>query len=259
MKHKILISVDHGFNRSELLTTINSLLNTTHSKFLTGISLSNYLEKKLVLASPKPSKELKPPSAPKSFENPKGAKSPGVNFEMFKGEIDDTVLGSLSSVADLLIIDSNIIEQFGGEDILADLVAAVTCPVLVLPDDKPVNSLIMVHDGTLSSVKAVKYFISLFDQQLRNLPVSVLVSDPKDKKDIESEKVFIDYIKLFFGDIGIQLMDNEPVQCLIKNIERSSQNPMIILGRIVGNDVLGRASEHKSIISNAPTFIYKNT
>ncbi len=188
----------------------------------------------------------------------KSAEELGMNLAMLRESVDDGLLTTISSVADLMIIDRKVLQNYCGEGVLEDLIKVVSCPVLVLPENRKVDSLIMLHDGSLSSVQSVKQFISIFNTELRTLPVSVLVSDPESNQAIEAEKVFIDYIKLFFKDIGIQLMYDDPIECLIRLIENTTDHPMVIAGEIGGNRLLNCNAKNRVVTDSAPTFIFKN-
>lgn len=182
----------------------------------------------------------------------------GMEFKMHKKSIDDNTLGALTSVADLLIINKEELSKYENQVVLTDIVKLVACPVLIIPDNPQFENLLMVHDGSRSSVQAVKHFITIFNQDLRTLPVSVLTSDPKSNRDIESEKVFIDYVKLFFNDIGIQLMTDEPLNCMVRNIEYASNNSMIVVGEETGIDILNCTTKNKALLDELPIFIFKN-
>ena len=262
MKHKILIAVERGIHGGEFLSQVKTLLNDSHQKLLTGISISNYLGKKLVSAK---SERLAKKPARVNVEDleyqidlERMSRKLGMEFTMYRESISDSSLRNLSTVADLMVIDRKGLQQFCGDDILSDLVEAVTCPVLILPETKTIDSLVMLHDGSLSAVKSVKQFLGIFDASLRKLPVSVLVGEPESKQAIEAEKVFIDYIKLFFGDIGIKLMDEAPVECLKKEVKTASGNPMVITGKLGGEEILNCTPENRIITDTAPTFIFKN-
>ena len=50
----------------------------------------------------------------------------------------------------------------------------------------------------------MKGFLKLFNEDLRNLPLSLLMSDPESELEMEREKVFIKYLKVYFQNIGAQ-------------------------------------------------------
>ena len=255
LKHKILVALDTRELRSVLLTDLSHLLNRAETNLLTGIFLPDYFERKTVGVNKK-STDL---ASKVTFEIEMEREAAGfdMEFEMFRGILDDEMLRSLSTVADLMVVDRKMLQRYCGEDVLVDLVRSVSCPVLVLPHEKEIGSLVMVHDGTTTSVQAVKHFLNLFNPALRALPLSVLVRDPTDKNDIQNEKVFIEYLKLFFRDIGIQLMNDEPVDCLVRNMRATSEKPLLLVGGEPGNKLLHCNADNRVVTDNAPTFIFK--
>ena len=256
MKHKILIALDAHELKPVLFADLRHFLNSTETNLLTGIFLPDYFEKKSGNTIQKRPENLVSKVA---FEigMEHEAASFDMEFEMFKGTLDDEMLRSLSTVADLMIVDQKVLQKYGGEDMLRDLLKFVSCPVLVLPRGMKIESLVMVHDGTVSSVQAVKHFLHLFNPSFRTLPLSVLVSGPSSKNDIQNEKVFIEYLKLFFKDIGIQLMDDEPVHCLVKSVEAASEKPLLLIGGGRGNQIFCCDTGRKAVTDSTPTFIFK--
>ncbi len=244
------------------LENVTAILNTTHHKFLTGISISGYLKKKLVFADKKNSTVPKSSTFEARAEVEIGleqeAKQLGVKFSMTRGEIDDTTLSTLSSVADLLIINEKVLQQLLRQGILSELMESIVCPILTLPMNGHIARLVMVQDGTLSSVHAVKHFLRLFRRELRSLPAHVLVSEPENRKDIQGEKVFIDYIKMFFNDLGIQLMCDHLVNSLTKNIKDIPEPPLVIVGESGGCQMLNSSKKNPILDGEIPTLIFKN-
>lgn len=239
------------------------LLNTSHSKILTGISLSKYLETKLALIQgnevviEEKASAVSPIDDKTEFELL--AKDFGMEYKMYNKAIDDNALGALTSVADLIIFDRNELSKFHDHGILTAFLKMISCPVMIIPENAKFENLLMVHDGGHPSVQAVKHFITIFNPDLRTLPVSVLTSDPKSKRDIENEKVFIDYVKLFFNDIGIQLMSDKPLKSIVRNIEHASNNSMIVVSEECGMEILNCNSKNRALFKDSPIFIFKNT
>jgi len=224
--------------------------------------MTNYLENKLSLANDGTDgineKVSKEDLIDFEISLEQAAEALGMEFKMFEKAINDNTLSALSSVADLLIIDRKVLAAYCGENFLSDLINVVSCPVLILPANRKIDNILMIHDGSHSSVQAVKHFITIFNQDLRAHPVSVLISDPKSNKDIESEKVFIDYVKLFFNNIGIQLMIDGPLKSMKENIISASSNSMIVVGENSGGDLLNCNDETRLVVDCTPIFIFKN-
>lgn len=246
----------------EAFKDLEGLLNESHKKYLTGIRLAQYLEQKLVLVGAS-GKEAKSEVSrlltllEHSLEMEHLANELNMEFDMFQGRLNDSALIHMSAVADLMVIDRSVLDPFCGEGVLDDLVKSVYCPVLVLPEDKEINSLLMVYDGSFSSIQTLKSFLSIFHPNLRKLPFYVLVQDPDSKKDMEQERVFIDYIKLFFDDIAVQLMADDTVNCLVKSIESIADKPMLLFGGKAGSEIMNCNAQNRQITEGSPSFIYK--
>jgi hypothetical protein len=264
VKHKILIALDERLQQANVFDDMGDLLNKSHQKYLTGIHLTQYLEEKLVLIS------ANNQGVKEKIDNlfsllefslamEHKANAHNMEFEMFQGRLDDNALRHLSAVADLLVIERKVLAPFCGEGVLDSLVKSVYCPVLVLPEDTKVKSLMMVYDGSFSSIQTLKNFLSVFNPELRKLPFYVLVQDPDSKKDMEQEKVFIDYLKLFFDDIGVQLMIDDTVNCLVNSIESIAEKPMLLFGGKSGADIMNCNPQNRQITDQSPSFIYKGS
>lgn len=241
---------------------LEGLLNDSHKKYLTGIRLAKYLEQKLVLveaAGRNAGKEVSKllTMLEHSLEMEHLANELNMEFDMFQGDLNDDALIHLSAVADLMVVDRKVLSPFCGEDILQDLVKSVYCPVLVLPEDKEVKSLIMVYDGSFSSIQTLKSFLSIFHPRLRKLPFHVLVQDPGSKKDMEQERVFIDYLKLFFDDIGVQLMVDDTVNSLVHSVQTTAEKPLLLFGGKAGSEIMNCNAGNRQITDNSPSFIHK--
>lgn len=259
MKHKILLSLDEHTTGPKVFGELRSLLNETHEKYLTGLRLQDYFDRKLAPVGVQSAPPLKKVLNGLQFEvnMEENAKDFGMNFDIHKGELEDDTLKNLSSVADLMIIDRKTLAPFCGEDILGQLISNVYCPVLVLPESKEFESLVMVYDGSYSSIQAVKSFVTVFHPKFRKLPFSVLVQDPESQKAVQKERVFIDYLMMFFKDIGVQLMDDETIYCLDRIINTASEKPLLLFGGNTGNEVLNCNQDTRYITDYNPSFIYK--
>jgi len=262
VKHKILIALDERSWEMGAFKDLEGLLNESHKKYLTGIRLAQYLERKMVLVESGGKTSGKEMSKlltilEHSLEMEHLANELDMEFDMFQGDLNDDALTHLSAVADLMVIDRKVLAPYCGEGILEDLVKSVHCPVLVLPEDKEVKSLLMVYDGSFSSIQTLKGFLSIFHPGLRKLPFYVLVKDPDSKKDMEQERVFIDYLKLFFDDIGVQLMVDDTVNCLVHSVKTTAEKPLLLFGGKAGSEIMNCNVDNRQITDNSPSFIYK--
>lgn len=179
----------------------------------------------------------------------KKASASNIDFEWIHGTLNDELLISLSTVSDLLILEKDAFSDFDAS-LFEEILSAVKCPTLLLPKDWEIENLVVFHDGSIDSVKMVKDFINLFDPSLRDLPLSVLINHPSGRYDTESEKVFIDYLKLFFDNIGVQQIHGDLMDNLTQAVVYNSNKPFLMLGIKDDND-----SSRKII--DSPTFLFK--
>lgn len=254
MIHKILLATSATEEFDNLLKDLSNLLNETHKKYVSAFSPKSFKSKKLVTANAGTRDSLAPldhlvADFDRETSLKKQASERSIDFEWIHEILDDERLSSLSTVSDLLILDQ---EAFTDDDvsILEEILSAVKCPILLLPKNWEIENLVVFHDGSMDSVKMVKDFINLFNSSLRDLPLSVLISDPIGDYDIESEKVFIDYLKLFFNNIGIQKIHGHLLDNLTQSIVYNSNKPFLMLG-VEDNGV---SSQN---LLESPTFLFK--
>lgn len=251
MKHKILLATDATTGFDNLIEDMLNLLNKTHQKYVSAFSPDSYQSKKLVIANANAISELD--SLVEGYEVEgileKQAQNRDVDFEWLSDSLNEEKLSSLSTVFDLFILEQAAFQGYDSH-LIDELVNAVNCPVLLLPSNWEVENLVVFHDGSMDSVKMVKDFINLFNPKLRDLPLSVLISHPSGTYDVQTEKVFIDYLKLFFNDIGVQLIHGNPLDSLKKSIVYNSNKPFLMLG-IEECEVTGKQ------LLELPTFLFK--
>lgn len=254
MKHKILLATnaDDGFD--DLISDMLNLLNKTHKKYVSAFSPQNFHSKDLVTAHVQDqSASLALDGLVKDYEaelilERKAAKQ-NVEFEWISETMDHERLSGFSVVFDLLILELEAFKQCEVK-VLDEMLSVINCPVLLLPRDWEVENLVIFHDGSVDSVKMVKNFLNIFNPDLRNIPLSVLISQPTAKYDVETEKIFIDYLKLFFKDLGVQLIQGEPMDNLNEAIVYNSHKPFLMLG-VNGYKISGKK------LMEAPTFLFK--
>ncbi|OEK00153.1 hypothetical protein BFP97_00860 [Roseivirga sp. 4D4] len=254
MKHKILLATnaDNGFDN--LISDMLSLLNKTHKKYVSAFSPQNFHSKDLVTANAQDQGvNLALDGLVKDYEAEiileKEAAKQNVEFEWISEKMDHERLSSFSVVFDLLILELEAFKECDTK-VLDEMLSAIKCPVLLLPRNWEVENLVIFHDGSIDSVKMVKNFLNMFNPNLRDIPLSVLISQPSAKYDVEAEKIFIDYLKLFFKDLGVQLIQGEPMDNLDQAIVYNSHKPFLMLG-VNGYQISGKQ------LMEAPTFLFK--
>lgn len=254
MKHKILLATNASEEFDNLLKDLLSLLNKTHQKYVSAFSPKLFQSNKLVIANPGADDSLiLLDDLVDNFEREtvlaKKASGRDIDFEWIHETLNDERLTSLSTVSDLLILEKNAFSNCD-ESLFEEILSAVKCPTLLLPKDWEIENLVIFYDGSMDSAKMIKGFINLFDPSLRDLPLSVLISHPTGNYDSEGEKVFIDYLKLFFNNIGVQQIQGDLMENLTQGVVYNSNKPFLMLG--IKDDGV---SNQKAIES--PTFLFK--
>lgn len=229
MKHKILLAASTKTDINYLIEGLFSLLNKTDIKYVSLIYPENILnDRDRVVPKHKGLDELVEESE-KILAVKKKASLYNIIFDTVENIKVADKLASLSVIYDLLIWEYSSFSML--EDSVAkEITRHIKCPVLLLPKNWEVKNLIILHDHSVDSIKMIKSFINLFNPALLELPLSILVTDPKNNAEVEGEKVLVDYLKLFFSNIGIQSMCHDPIDCLNQRVVYDSERPFLMLG-----------------------------
>lgn len=254
MKHKILIAADQSSSVDELIQETLFLLNENDTKLLSLCMLDSHFEKKLAVAGSH-GQSAKPDLINNiEFElNFDEAAKQWPNVEIVKDLFKNYSLKSITTVADLLVVDMKVMLHDYGMKSLKSLMNEVDCPVLFIGEKMEVDNLVIVHTGSTEIVSGVKHFLNLFTSGLRNLPVSVFVTDPESGSQIDNEKAFISYLKLFFKDIGIQLVHGSIKDNLFETIYRQSPSSLVLMDKQVSQLLLTKKAE---MVKKFTSFIY---
>jgi len=259
LKHKILIAVDSQTSTDMLLAKVQSLLNSTHVKYVSAFKLDGLLTPKALIPAQRENGSddiLQKIEFEMDFE--KETTSRWMNFEVMKEFEGVDQLISYTTVCDLLLIENvNAFEQYDNQE-LQDLIQKVHCPIAILPERVDHDSIIIVNDSSLDIVSLTKSFLNLFKPELRKLPVSVFVDTPENDSHIHNEKAFIDYLKLYFKNIGIQLMDCDEASCVEEHLSKERLKPIILM-----NTKSMKGFSQKSFFKSGPlenliTFVIKS-
>ncbi|KYG81914.1 hypothetical protein EV198_2516 [Roseivirga ehrenbergii] len=262
MKQKILIGAGIHSDLEALYHRISAFLNPQNEYFFTFLCVDEGVGNELLEAVAYGNKSAHSLNLLKKVEfelKVEGLTVSGnVNVEAFKSELNDSSLAGLSGVADLFIIDSSsYMNQSDWHELIA-LVHKVNCPVLVLPRNATVNRLIMVHEPEHHSLHIVKDFLKIFKPDLTELPLSVLFNFPEDEGQTENEKFFVDYLKMAFPNIGMQLMVDEPINEFFNELNADTDRALILTGANLGEEILACPKTIADCTAkSSPLFIYK--
>mgnify|MGYP001043878491 CR=1 FL=1 len=141
-----------------------------------------------------------------------------------------------SMFADLIIINER--EKFTrAEDhlpsgFLKELLTDLQCPVLVVPDQfKELEQVVMLYDGSPSSLYAIKMFSYLFDH-CNTLPMQVLsVNETADDAAVIPGSVLIrDFTDKHFPGTSFNLLKGKAEEQILTYLISSNKNSLVVLG-----------------------------
>lgn len=229
MKHKILIAADKHTSTELLLTKVQTLLNETHLKYISVFLLDKLIQPKAVVTARGRADEEVLERIEFEMQFEREATSRWMNFQSLKSFEDLDELVSYSTVCDLLLLEHvDVFERFGTKNIQT-LIDRVHCPVVILPNQLEHDSIVIVNDSSLDIVNLTKSFLNLFNPELRKLPLSVFVDSPETESHILNERAFVDYLKLYFKNIGTQLMDCDAASCIQEFIHKEGVKPILLM------------------------------
>jgi nucleotide-binding universal stress UspA family protein len=171
----------------------------------------------------------------KSFEA--ACQKAGINYTVHHDKqyaIDELLHESIYS--DVLIIDSNETfihyEEKAPARFIQHTLAKAHCPVMVVPDKyKDIEKIILLYDGTPSSVYAIKMFSYIF-QALKNLPVEVVsVKTPNESLHLADNKLMKEFMKRHYPqNVEYILLKGDPSSEILSYLKGQDKNLLTILG-----------------------------
>jgi nucleotide-binding universal stress UspA family protein len=140
-----------------------------------------------------------------------------------------------SVYADMLILGKNETftqyEQHVPSSFLKEILAGSKCPVMVVPPDfKPVNKIIMLYDGEPASVYAIKQFSYLFPN-MRQLPVEVITIKSYDSdRHVPEGRLMKELMSRHFTEVVYTTVQGNPDREIIEQLKFRHHDELIVLG-----------------------------
>ncbi|WP_448104477.1 universal stress protein [Pedobacter panaciterrae] len=141
-----------------------------------------------------------------------------------------------SMFADLIIINEQ--EKFTrskdqqSHGFIKELLADVQCPVLVVPDRfREFEQIVLLYDGSPSSLYAIKMFSYLFDGW-NTFSVEVLsVNESTNELALIPGNVMMkDFIDMHFSRSGFNLLNGKAEEKILAYLTQTSKNKLVVLG-----------------------------
>lgn len=256
MKHKIILASTTGASLRGLLKELKPLLAKNSSKILSSLILDEVFGYAVLaggrITNPREIDDLVSKIEFELNMTREGSHM-GYQYEAANHIKSLTKLRSASTVSDLMILGNQ--KEFDA-DLVRQLMGNMHCPMLILPRDVEVDCLLVAHDASQSSVRMVKHFLSLFSKEFRKRPLSALMTEPLSEEEIQNEKVFINYMKLFFPDIGVQVMYEGFEQGLMQFVTHAGAHPFLMVNWSICSDNL--LHQFQRMEHDIPIFIYQD-
>ena len=140
-----------------------------------------------------------------------------------------------SIFADLLIVNKkesfNRYEEKSPTYFMKDLLGDVQCPVLVTPGNyAPVKKIILLYDGSPSSVYAVRMFSYTFGS-FGNLPVEVFtVKEPMGGNHLPEGKLMKEFVKRHFPEVIFRIAQGTPEKQILEYLQQNGENSIVVTG-----------------------------
>ena len=139
-----------------------------------------------------------------------------------------------SMYADLVITGSvtyfSNVSYAADSSLVSDLLENSHSPVLVVPEQHyQIQSIVLAFDGSASSIYAIKTFLYLFADFVKDKNVTLL-SVVKDENDhIEGERRLLNYIKNYQPEAKHEKITGKPVDEIL-HFAKLSQNSLVVMG-----------------------------
>ena len=155
-----------------------------------------------------------------------------LQIEEQAGDLDTFI--KRSAFAHLLLMDYQLLDKlYPGkpEEAFHHVIEKIKCPVLLVSlDEADCEDLIFLFDGSDSSIASIKNFIKVFDLALKWQALTILALTPNGEMDIVNERLLVDFIRLNFTNVGIQITDRGNFMKNLVDLTLSERHSMIISG-----------------------------
>jgi nucleotide-binding universal stress UspA family protein len=141
-----------------------------------------------------------------------------------------------SIFADLIIINENDDfrrkEEESPTSFMKELLRDIQCPVLVVPNIvRAIDKVVLLYDGSPSSVYAIKSFSYIFDKIL-NVPIEVFTVRDQfmEKKRLPDNKLMREFMKRHFSVITYTVEKGDATEGIIAHFQNFGENVLVVLG-----------------------------
>jgi hypothetical protein len=151
------------------------------------------------------------------------------NFTIDEIHHDDFCLSEYCQFADLVIAQNETVKRFAQN--CSNKACKGNVPVLILPNSlRKINRIILIDDGTPSSLYAIKQFCQVFDDYCMRWEVSLLDYVTRySSKHLTQQKLIVDYLKTHCSNIAVHPFTGEQPDKL-RTYLNVDQNTIVVTG-----------------------------
>lgn len=147
-----------------------------------------------------------------------------------------------SIYTDLVLISSDETFSHFTEDpptqFIKDLLIDIQCPVIIIPPEyKAIEKVVLLYDGKPASVFAIKMFNYMLPwmKELKTEVVSVM--DPHDSLELPDNESIRDFVKYHYPLASYNILYGKPEEEIVSFLEGFDKNALIVLGAYNRNAV----------------------
>lgn len=140
-----------------------------------------------------------------------------------------------SIYADLLIVSAGEsmtgLEEIMPTKFIRDLLNDVQCPVLLIPVEyKPINKIVLLYDGELSSVHAVRSFSYLFESLKDYETEVVTVKQSDETAHLPHNQLMKEFIKRHYPKAQYIILKGDAEDEIVRYLQKEEKQPTLVLG-----------------------------
>lgn len=253
---KKFLAVFDGYKMSESTMDYAIWLTKSSNAHLVGVFLDefiyhNYSVYKVLTTAENPDEAIKELDAKDQAKRDESAqrfknacRNAGIDFLVHRDRsIAIQELKHESMFADLVIINGcetfTKHEEEAPTDFVKDLLGDVQCPVVVVPPNfKQIDKIVLLYDGRPSALYAIKMFSYLFGQ-LRDLPVEVYtvkdhyMGSPR----VPDNRLMKEFIGRHFPTASYTVTKGNPEEQIVSHLDNYKENQLVVLGAYLRSEM----------------------
>jgi len=180
--------------------------------------------------------------------------SEGVHLDVPKKHIlDKETLIENSLLYDLFCSGNELLSESNGS--YNNILLKLKCPVLLFPAKVPkVNHILLLFDGTSSSMTVIKQALAIFDDKIKASSVSVLALHNHNEKQYYREHLIVNFLLSKFPDVGVLGIQKDNLNKEMMRILKNNEGTLVFTGHYGAEIILKSELKNLILTFNNPFF-----